>query len=271
LIIGYIFIVISLAGPRWGVRETVAEKRGIDIVVALDLSKSMLTQDISPSRMERAKLELASFIDSRQGDRIGLTGFAGSAFLACPLTTDYSAAKSFLHNLSADTISSPGTALARAIDLSADLLKESDGRGKIIVLLTDGEETIGDPLRAAAEAEEKGIMIYTIGFGTKDGGPIPVYDRNRKIIDYRKDKKGRIVISKFDGSLLKNLAAEGGGKFFYGADSVSRLAAEIEKKDKQLLASKLIRLMEERFRYPLIIALIFLSINMLLSERRKLT
>lgn len=269
-LIGYFFLILSLAGPRWGVTETVVEKLGIDIVVALDLSKSMLTEDISPSRMERAKMELASFIDSRQGDRIAITGFAGSAFLACPLTTDYSAAKSFLYNLSPDIISAPGTALAHAIDLSADLLKEGQGREKIIVLLTDGEETIGDPLRAAGEAKEKGIMLYTIGFGTKAGGPIPVYDRNRKIIDYKKDKQGKIVVSKLDGSFLKNLADKGGGIFFYGADSVRQLAGEIEKKDKQLISSRLFTLMEERFQYPLIIALIFLSIDMLLLERRKL-
>jgi len=268
-ILAYLFLVISLAGPRWGIRETVLEQRGIDIVVAIDLSKSMLTEDISPSRMERAKLELASFIDSRRGDRIGIVGFAGSAFVACPLTMDYSAAKSFLNNLDTDTVSAAGTALALAIDLSTDLFKGYEGREKIVVLLTDGEETIGDPLGAARQSKEKGVMLYTIGFGTRTGGPIPLYDGNKKIRDYKRNKKGEIVVSRFGETLLRNLANQGGGEFFYGPDSVRKLAGEIEKRDKSLISSRLFTLMEERFQYPLTVCFILLSLDMLIPEKRR--
>lgn len=264
-----IFLILSLSGPRWGLMEKTVERKGIDIVVALDLSKSMLTEDISPNRLERAKLELASFIDSRRGDRVGIVAFAGSAFVACPLTMDYGAAKNFLKGLKAGTIPAPGTDLAGAMELSVDLLKGYAGREKVIVLLTDGEDTLGDPLKVAEYAATQGVSIYTLGFGTRTGGPIPIYDRRGKISGYKRDGKGEIVMSRLDGSLLGEMADKGSGAHFYGADAVTKLQEELDRKEKSLTTSRIFTNLEERFQYPLFLAFLFLSLEILISERRK--
>lgn len=266
---GLLFIVFALAGPRWGTTEQVIERRGIDIVVALDLSKSMQTADITPNRLERAKLELSDFIDSRRGDRIGIVAFAGRAVVACPLTMDYGAAKNFLRGLSAGMIPAGGTNLSGAIEVSMNLMKGYGGREKVVVILTDGEDTLGDPAGAAKEAAEKGVNIFTIGFGTKNGGPIPVYDKTGKVKDYRRDRSGKTVISRFDAASLERIASAGGGASFVGASAVSRLAAEIEKRDKSLISSKLFTLLEERFQYPLFFAFLCFLLEGFVVVREK--
>lgn len=266
---GIFFLATALAGPRWGMKEQVIERKGIDIVVAIDLSKSMLTADISPSRIERAKYELSAFIDSRKGDRIGIVAFSGGAVIVCPLTMDYGAAKNLMKGLNAGVLPSQGTDLAGAIELASDMMKNYGGREKIIVLLTDGEDMKGDPLTAAARASKKGASVYTIGFGTEKGGPIPVYGRDGKIKDYKKNRQGNTVISRLDGALLKKIAEKGSGMSFKGAAAISRLTAELEKKDKSVISSKLFTLLEERFQYPLFLAFIFLSFEMLLRPVRK--
>ena len=266
--VGFIFLIVALAGPKWGLKESIVKRKGIDIVVALDLSRSMLAQDISPSRIDRARFELSSFIDSRKGDRIGIVVFSGSAVVVCPLTMDYSAAKNFLKGLTVGMMPSLGTDITGALQVSADLMKGYVGREKALVLLTDGEDTTGDPVNAAKEAAESGVSIYTLGFGTKRGGPVPVYDKAGKIADYKKDKKGEVVISKLDGSLLRKIASEGKGKSFFGPDAVAQLADELERKDKSLISSKRYIMMEERFQLPLFVAFLFFSLEMLIRERR---
>lgn len=268
-IVAFIFLVIAMAGPRWGMKEQLIERHGIDIVIALDLSRSMLTADLSPSRIDRAKLELSSFIDSRRGDRIGIVAFAGKAIVACPLTLDYGAAKNFLKGLNVGMIPTQGTDLAGAINVSNDLLAGYAGREKVIVLLTDGEDTVGDPLKVASEVAGKGVSIYTLGFGTKSGGPIPVYDRAGKIIDYKKDKVGETIISRINAPLLTNIAVKGGGKSFHGGAAVSQLMDDLEKKEKTLMSSKMYTLLEERFQYPLFLSFILFTLAFLIPERRK--
>lgn len=265
----FVLLVIAMAGPRWGMKERLVEKRGIDIVVAFDLSRSMLTADLSPSRIDRAKMELSSFIDSRKGDRIGIVAFAGDAVVACPLTLDYGAAKNFLKALNVGMISRQGTDLAGAIRLSNDLLAGYAGREKVIVLLTDGEDTAGDPVKVASNAAEKGAAVYTLGFGTKNGGPIPVYDRDGKMIDYKKNKSGETVISRVNAPLLAEISLKGGGKSFQGSGAVSQLRDELEKKEKTLMSSRLYTLLEERFQYPLFLAFLLLTLELFMPERRK--
>ncbi|MBE9503126.1 MAG: VWA domain-containing protein [Proteobacteria bacterium] len=264
-----IFLVIAMAGPRWGMKEQLIERRGIDIVIALDLSRSMLTADLSPSRIDRAKLELSSFIDSRHGDRIGIVAFAGKAIVACPLTLDYGAAKNFLKGLDVGMIPTQGTDLAGAINVSNDLLAGYAGREKVIVLLTDGEDTVGDPLKVASEVADKGVSVYTLGFGTKSGGPIPVYDRAGKIIDYKKGKGGETIISRINAPLLTNLAVKGGGKSFHGGSAVSQLMDDLEKKEKTLMSSKMYTFLDERFQYPLFLSFLLFTLAFLIPERRK--
>ena len=270
-ILGVAFLVFASAGPKWGMKEQLVERKGIDIVLALDLSKSMLATDISPSRLERAKLELSRFIDSRQGDRIGLVAFAGGAVVACPLTVDYLAAKNFLRSLDTDIMPQGGTDIAGAIKISSELMKGYAGREKVIVILTDGEDTAGDPVAVAEEAAGEGISIYALGFGSRDGSPIPVYGKNGRVADYKKDKDGKTVISRLDGKLLANIADGGRGKSFMGPSAVSSLAAELGRKEKSVISSKMFTLMEERFQYPLFIALLFFLAEALIPERRKVS
>jgi Ca-activated chloride channel homolog len=268
---GLIFVLFAIAGPRWGMKEEIIERRGIDIVIALDLSKSMLAADILPSRIERARIELASFIDSRRGDRIGIVAFAGSAVVACPLTMDYGAAKNFLRGLEPGLLPSPGTDLSGAIDVSVKLLQGYAGREKVVLLLTDGEDTLGDPVKAAAAALKNGVSLYTIGFGTEKGAPIPVFDEKGKVADYRKDWSGKTVISRLEGSSLKEIASAGGGASFQGGAALQQLKTELDKKDKSVIASKIFTLMEERFQYPLFIAILFFVAEILVPGRRRLS
>lgn len=269
--LGIAFLIFALAGPKWGMKEQLVERKGIDIVLALDLSKSMLATDISPSRLDRAKLELSHFIDSRQGDRIGLVAFAGGAVVACPLTVDYLAAKNFLRYLDTDIMPQGGTDIAGAIKISSDLMKGYAGREKVIVILTDGEDTAGDPVAVAEDAASEGISIYALGFGSRYGSPIPVYGKNGKVADYKKDKGGKTVISRLDGKLLADIANSGNGKSFMGSSAVASLAAELGRKEKSVISSKMFTLMEERFQYPLFIALLFFLLEALIPERRKVS
>jgi len=268
-LLGLTFLIMAMAGPKWGIKERIVERKGIDIVVAVDLSKSMLSADIAPSRIVRAKMELARLIDSRRGDRIGIVAFAGAAVVACPLTMDYGAAKNFLKSLEAGMIPRGGTDLSGAIKVAARMMEGQAGREKVLVLLTDGEDTTGDPLRSAKEAAENGISVYTLAFGTKDGGPVPVLGKDGKIADYKKDKGGKTVISRVDEKILSEIAKKGGGKSFQGGTALSQLAAELDRKDKSVISSKLFTLMEERFQYPLLLAFILLSLEMLIPLRRK--
>lgn len=262
-------LILAMAGPRWGLKSKLVEKRGIDIVLALDISKSMLTRDIPPSRMEMAKLELGSFIDSRRGDRIGIVAFAGNSFVACPLTMDYAAAKNFLRNLNPDIISAQGTDITGAIRLSLDMLKGYSGRERLIILLSDGEETTGDVKNILTEAVKEGISVYTLGFGTSTGGPVPVYDGNHKIVDYKKDRNGDTVVSRLDGELLKYIAEESGGIYSSGPGTVSEIARELAKKEKSLTKSRIYQHLEDRFQYPLFLAFVLFSLEITISERRK--
>jgi Ca-activated chloride channel family protein len=266
---GIFLLAIAIAGPRWGMKEELVERRGIDIVVALDLSKSMLATDIQPSRIERAKMELSDFVDSRRGDRIGIVAFAGTAIVACPLTIDYGAARNFLRRLEVGMIPSPGTDLAAAIAVSSGLLKGYAGREKVVVLLTDGEDTLGDPAKAAGVVAEKGVSLYVLGFGSSKGAPIPIYNKSGKMVNYKKDRSGNIVISRLEGELLAQIAKAGGGASFMGGDAVFKLSEELEKKEKSLIASKMFRLMEERFQYPLFLSLLcFLSELFIFGHRK---
>ena len=269
--LGIAFLIFAMAGPKWGMKEQLVERKGIDIVLALDLSKSMLATDIAPSRLERAKLELSRFIDSRRGDRIGLVAFAGGAVVACPLTVDYLAAKNFLRSLDTDMMPQGGTDIAGAIKISSDLMKGYAGREKVIVILTDGEDTVGDPAAVARDAASEGISIYALGFGSRDGSPIPVYDKNGKVADYKKDKSGKTIISRLGGKLLADISNSGNGKSFIGSSAVSSLAAELDRKEKSIISSKMFTLMEERFQYPLFISLLFFLLEAFIPERRKVT
>ncbi|MCZ7585063.1 MAG: VWA domain-containing protein [Deltaproteobacteria bacterium] len=183
-------LVVGLAGPKFGTVFEEARRRGVDLVVAVDVSKSMLAEDFAPNRLGKAKHQLSALLDKLQGDRVAVMPFAGEAFLLCPLTLDYSAAKLYLGILDADSIPTPGTNLTAAIDTARTAYEEMDRKHKVLLLLTDGESHEEGAAEAAQKAADEGVVIYTIGIGTPDGVPIPVRDDEGNL-QYKKRPQGR--------------------------------------------------------------------------------
>ncbi len=266
-------LILALADPQIGTRLVQVKRKGVDIFVALDVSKSMLAEDVPPNRLEKAKHEIATFIDHLNGDRIGLICFAGIAFVQCPLTLDYSAAKLFLSSVDTDVIPQPGTAIASAIRTAMKSFVTKEYKHKVLILITDGEDHEGDPVKAAKEAAQEGIVIYTIGIGSPQGAPIPEYDRYGNRIGYKKDRQGQIVTTKLDVLTLEKIAFETGGKYYIsstGESELEKIYGEISAMEKKELASRKFSQFEDRFQIFLLLALLVLVLESVLSERKRI-
>jgi Ca-activated chloride channel family protein len=264
----FFFLVLALVRPRFGVKMELFERRGIDLMVALDISESMLAEDIAPNRLERAKHEIAKLFNLLKGDRAGLIVFAGESYVQCPLTLDYGAAKMFLDAVSTGWVQIQGTALADAIRQAAGAFRSKVHKYKVLVLITDGEDNEGNAVDAAKEAAAEGIVIYTVGVGSESGVPIPV-SRGGGSVVYKKDKGGNLVMTRLDPVTLEKIAIEGHGKYFHaGTDlDLSRIMAEIERMEKKELGSSRLNIYEERYQIFLLIALILLHIEFFIPER----
>ncbi len=255
------FIILAAARPMWGTRVNEVARRGVDVIIAMDTSLSMDAEDIKPSRLRKAKLEMTGLVDRLRGDRVGLVAFAGSAFVQCPLTLDHSAAKMFLDIMDTGLIPRPGTALSRAISTSVEAFRSRERKYKVLVLLTDGEDHEGDPLAAAQAAAEEGVVIHTVGIGSPAGEPIPMRDERGNITGYKKDRQGEVVTSRLDEEALRAVASTTGGLYVratQGEVELDSLVAEISGMEKRELQSKLHAGLEERFQYPLALALLLL-------------
>lgn len=272
LTLAAVFLVLALARPQWGARLETVSRRGVDVVVAVDTSLSMLTEDVKPSRLAQARAIVSSLLDTLQGDRVGLVGFAGTAYVACPLTLDYSAAAMFVDVLDPDLLPVPGTALAGALRAGLRAFQGIEHRNKVLIVLTDGEDHEGDVLAAARAAADEGVTIYTIGIGTPNGEPIPLRNARGEIVGYKKDKHGRVVTSRLDEAGLESLAVATGGKYFRatpdGAE-LKRIDEEISRMDKTSLSTRLHTAYEERYQIPLAAAIVLLLIEGALSDRRR--
>ena len=272
LIFATMFIFISLSGPQWGKKLHPITRRGLDIIVAIDTSLSMNAEDIKPNRITGAKRELTNFIDALKGDRIGIIAFAGKPFLQCPLTLDYYAAKMFLDMINTDLIPYPGTAIADAIKLALRSFSTKEKKHKVLVVITDGEDHKGNVLEVAQEAKRQGVRIYTIGIGSSEGEPIPIYDEKGALKEYKKDKYGNTVMSKLDESTLQKVALLTGGKYFRFTDASSEINAlynDISRMEKKKLKSTLFTQYEDRFQYPLFFGIIILILEMFIYSRKK--
>jgi len=263
-----IFFLLTLSDIRFGSRLIEIKQKTIDVIIAIDCSKSMLAEDIKPNRITKAKELFANLVEKLKGNRIGVVAFSGIAFTQCPLTFDYNACKMLLGLIDTDLIPYPGTAIGKAIELCIKNFGQTEKFSyKTIVLLTDGEDHDSNPIGYLSQLKESGIKVYTIGIGTENGEPIPEKDINGKVIDYKKDKKGGIVVSKLDETLLLNLASQTGGKYYpfiYSEEAiVNDLTNEISKIEKQEQKSKLYELYEPRFQYPLFILIVLLIIELL--------
>lgn len=265
------FVVIALARPQIGSRLELVEQKGVEVMVALDTSLSMMAQDVAPNRLERAKLAVIELMDRLPGARVGLVAFAGTSFVQFPLTTDFEAAKLFLDAADVNTVSLPGTAIGDAIRTATRAFSEKELKYKVLILFTDGEDHNTDPVGAAKEAAEQGVVIYAIGFGSPEGEPIPVRDETGAVTDFKKDREGEVVLSKLDETTLREIATTTGGEYYRATASgeeINQIVAAIEEMDKKELESKLMVRHVERFQIPAALALLALVGEFALTDRK---
>ncbi len=262
-------LIIALVNPKFGTKIETVKRQGVDIVFAIDVSKSMLAEDMAPNRLGKSKQLATQIINSLASDRIGIVGYAGSAFPMLPITTDYGMAKMYVQDMNTDMVSSMGTALSQAIEVGSNYFDDPK-TSKVMILISDGEdhgEGIND---AIAIAKDKGIKIITIGVGTPNGGQIPI-KQNGKIVDYKKDTDGNNVITKLNETTLKEIAQGTGGIFMYGSNTneviqiVDKTLQKIEKTDFE---SQQIADFQSQFQWFVALALLLFIIDSLVLERR---
>ena len=257
-------MVIALAQPHFRKKETLVERMGVDVLIAIDVSNSMLSRDIAPSRLEKAKLELTGLVNKLRGDRIGILAFAGEAFIQCPLTLDRSAVKLFLSTVNPNLVTLQGTSLSAAIEGALKAFPKEKG-GKSMILLTDGEDHEGDIAEAAKRATKAGVKIYTIGIGTPDGRTIQLADGSLK-----KDRAGRPVLSKLDEGVLKAIAKETGGRYYRssrGELEIDAIARELKGLAQKGFQNEWSIEYEENYQPFLLLAFLLLLFEMAVSER----
>ncbi|MDX1502164.1 MAG: VWA domain-containing protein [Thermoanaerobaculia bacterium] len=273
ILLAVLALVLSLAELKYGFTWEEVRRRGVDIVVALDVSDSMLVEDVEAggrlSRLERAKREIADLLRLLEGDRVGLVAFAGAAFLECPLTLDYGAAELFLDSLDTDLIPVKGTDLGEALRVSLEAFEGASHPSRAIILITDGEDHGGRALKLAAEAKTAGVRVFTIGIGRDEGAPIPASGGG-----FRRDRRGEIVMSRLDETTLQRVALETGGSYVRsvtGDVDLEKIYAQGIKAtlEDQELGSRRRQRWEDRFQYVLGLALAALMLETLIPERRR--
>ncbi len=269
-IMAVFFLIIALARPRWNKEVQIVKKEGIDVVVAIDVSKSMDAQDIQPSRIERAKDQISLFIDQLKGDRIAIVAFAGKSFVQCPLTNDYGAAKLFLSLLDTETVPSYGTDIGGAIARAVTLFGE-DEKHKVIIVVSDGEDLEENAVKIAEETARKNAIIYTLGVGSPEGSTIPIRDAAGNVV-YAKDDKGDIIFTKLDISILTKIAKTGTGRFFPitpRQSEIFEIMKNINAIEKKKFDSREFTRYKEQYKYFVIAALLLLLIESFILCKKK--
>jgi len=266
-----VLIIVSLANPQVGTKIEEVKQIGIEVYIILDVSRSMGAEDIKPSRLEKAKFEISKLIQKLQGDKIGLIVFAGQAYVQFPLTSDYAAANLFLNAVDFNSVPQPGTAVGPALDLALKSFRYDDDTKKAIVVITDGEDHEGNIDAALDEANSKDVSIYTIGFGSSAGVPIPVYDDSGVQRGYKKDNQGNIVLTKLDEAILKTISEKTNGKYYRGTNTQDELEAiynDLAKIQQSEYSTKKITEYEDRFYYFLIPAIMLLIGEFFISSNK---
>jgi Ca-activated chloride channel family protein len=266
-----VLLLIALANPQIGTKIEEVKQIGIDVYILLDVSKSMLAEDIKPSRLEKAKYEISRLIQRLKGDRIGLIVFAGEAYIQIPLTTDYSAANLFLSAVDVNSVPQPGTAIGPALNLALKSFPYNDATKKAIIMITDGEDHEGDIDSAVKEANSNDVVIYAIGLGSPAGVPIPVYNQSGVQAGYRKDNQGNIVLTKLDETTLKSIVEKGNGKYYRGTNTEDELEAiykDLAQIEQTEYGSKKITEYEDRFYYFLLPAILLLIAEFFISSNK---
>jgi Ca-activated chloride channel homolog len=264
-------LILGAARPQRGAQYVAAKRTGGDVVIALDVSSSMLAEDLKPNRLQRARHEIASILDRLQGDRVGLVAFAGAAFVQCPLTLDYSAARMFLDFMGPDLIPEPGTDLGEALRVSTRAFGEEGEGYRALVLITDGEDHAGEVEAAAQEARKAGVRVFAVGIGSGGGEPIPERDAAGKVTGFKQDREGRVVMSRLHEDTLRQIAETTGGIYVAAGSTLGldRVIDEIDRLEKRELAGGIRVLYEERYRYFVWPALLMLLLEAWVPLRRR--
>ncbi len=262
------FIILGLARPQFGSKLQEVKRKGVEIMIALDVSNSMNATDIQPSRLERAKQVIAKLVDQLSDDKIGLIVFAGDAYIQIPITTDYVSAKMFLSHINTGIVPVQGTAIGRAIEMAETCFPKTDLQ-KVIIVITDGENHEDDPIEAARKANEKGILVYTIGMGLPEGSPIPI--GSPYSLNFLKDREGNTVISKLDEEILIKTAIAGGGEYISGNNAymgISKLFDKLKKLNRKEYEAKIYADYDDQYQYFFGFALLLLLIELLIIEKK---
>jgi Ca-activated chloride channel family protein len=263
-------MVLGLARPQFGTKMAEVKRKGIEMIIALDVSNSMMAEDIQPNRLENAKMAISRLVDRLENDKIGLIVFAGDAYIQMPVTTDYMAAKLFLNTINTQIVPKQGTAIGSAIHLAMRSFTPNSEKSRAIVIITDGEDHEEDALTAAKEAAEAGIIIHTIGIGSAQGVPIPITSEGGRK-DFRTDSEGKVIVSKLNEELLRQIAAAGGGTYVRATASRTGLTTildEMNKMEKQEIQMKVYSEYDEQFVYYAAFALFLLFVDFIVNTKR---
>ena len=272
--LGVAFLCLALVGPRFGTRLTEIKREGIDLVIALDVSASMLAEDVSPNRLERARNEIKKLLEDLKGDRVGLVTFAGDAFIQCPLTTDYSAVRLFLDVADPSLIPTPGTDFSAALAMAMKAFKapaadpDNEARTRAVLFVSDGENHVAELESILDDAREEGLVLFSAGVGETDGVPIPVYANGRRV-DYKRDRSGQVVTTRLEESALQDLAQD--GSYFRIArtsSSLTKITAALDRLDKTTFGQDEFEEYDEKFQWPLLLGLLLLLAERAVTDRR---
>lgn len=265
--IAFVLCVFAAAGPQFGTKMETVKRQGIEMMVAVDVSNSMLSEDLAPNRMSRAKQVLSRLIDYLQNDKVGLLVFAGDAYVQMPMTTDVSSAKMFLSSIAPGMVPLQGTAIGSAIRMSMSLFSQQEEINRAIVLITDGENHEDDAVAMAKMAYENGVTVHVIGLGTPQGAPVPIEGTH----SFRKDKEGNVVVSKLNEEMCQDIAAAGGGVYVRAdnaSSAVRALTKELDKVSKSEIEAQVYTQFDEQYASLLVVALLLMLVCMGLRERK---
>jgi Ca-activated chloride channel family protein len=271
-VLAFAFMIVGIADPQIGSKIEEEKRKGADLMILLDVSNSMLSQDMAPNRLENAKRAIAQLIDNLHSDRIGIIVFAGEAYVQLPVTTDYSAAKLFLNTINTNMVPTQGTAIGAAIDLGMKSFDFKNGTGKAMIIITDGENHEDDAVAAAKNAIGKDVTVHVIGIGSADGSPIPIYE-NGKQVGFHTDSAGHTVVSKLNEDMCKEIAAAGSGAYVRATNANSGLNIvmdQIAKIQRKTYDSKTFKDFEDRFQIFFAIAFLLLIVEFFISNRKSL-
>ncbi|MCM4163966.1 MULTISPECIES: VWA domain-containing protein [unclassified Arenibacter] len=271
VLFGLASLTMALVNPKIGTKLETVKREGVDIVFALDVSKSMLAEDIAPNRLEKAKRLVSEIINQLASDRIGIIAYAGQAFPQLPITTDYGAAKMFLQNMNTDMLSSQGTAIDQAIELASTYYDDEEQTNRVLFIISDGEDhSQGDVSNAVEDATNEGIRVFTIGVGKIKGAPIPL-KRNGIVESLKKDNQGEVVITKLNEEVLQEIADEGNGEYINGEnteDAVAFIKEQLNQMDKKEFEAKQFAEYKDQFQWFLAAGLLFLFLDIFVLDRK---